>query len=104
MIAQTNINQEFSLAEHFPTKHWGDLFPLRIVFKGPSKLACKIASTYHKVIFLNMATLFDQVAIVRNHPQVNTNTSSLGYCNHPASQKTIRPHPNTEISQLSRLF
>lgn len=39
-IAQTNIKQEFGLAEYVPTKHWGDLLPFRIVFKGSSKLPC----------------------------------------------------------------
>ena len=45
IIAQTNINQEFGLAKDAPTKHWEDLLQFRIVFKGSSKLPCKIAST-----------------------------------------------------------
>ena len=103
IIAQTNINQEFGLAEYVPTKHWGDLLPFRIA---------RALRSYHTRLqvpqshFLGNAHLFDQVrhgsqSSHRTDPQhlkatsytlpINTNTSSPGCCNHPASQTTHPP-------------
>ncbi len=52
MIAQTNINQAFSLAEHFPTN--GRSVSIPHCFQGLFEVSMQ-DSKYHKVIFLDMS-------------------------------------------------
>lgn len=53
-IPQTNINQEFGLAEYVPTKHSGDLL-IPHCFQGLFEVTMQDCK-YHKVIFLEPST------------------------------------------------